>query len=302
MIVLEARDRVGGRTLNASLGHGEVVEVGGQWAGPTQDHVLALAKSLGIKTFPTYNTGKNVYLRRGKRSSFDSDGPFGPIPPDPDVGDLAQAIAKLDQMSREVPVEHPARASRAAEWDSQTFETWKLANTSTEGARFLLDVGIEAIFACEPRDVSLLFVLFYIASGGSVASPGSLERLINTPGGAEDRRFVGGSQKISVEMARRLGHRRVVLNAPVRRIRQTRDGVHAEADRIVVTARRAIVAVPPSLAAAIDYSPAMPGTREQLLQRYPQGSVIKVEAVYPTPFCAPTASRARRSATARPCG
>src|ERR687885_1727204 len=56
VVVLEARDRVGGRTLNHPIGDGKVVELGGQWVGPTQDRVLALAKDLGVATFPTYNS------------------------------------------------------------------------------------------------------------------------------------------------------------------------------------------------------------------------------------------------------
>src|SRR3954462_6642340 len=50
VVVLEARDRVGGRTLNHALGGGEVIEVGGKWIGPTQDRLAALADGLGVKT------------------------------------------------------------------------------------------------------------------------------------------------------------------------------------------------------------------------------------------------------------
>ena len=46
VVVVEARGRVGGRTLNADVGGGKVVEVGGQWVGPTQDRLLALAEDL----------------------------------------------------------------------------------------------------------------------------------------------------------------------------------------------------------------------------------------------------------------
>ena len=50
-VVLEARDRVGGRLLNESIGDGKIVELGGQWVGPTQDRLSALAAELGVDTF-----------------------------------------------------------------------------------------------------------------------------------------------------------------------------------------------------------------------------------------------------------
>src|SRR5438128_764135 len=70
VIVLEARDRVGGRTLNHPLGDGQVIEAGGEFVGPTQDRVAALAKSFGIGTYKLYNKGENVYIENGVRSSY----------------------------------------------------------------------------------------------------------------------------------------------------------------------------------------------------------------------------------------
>src|SRR5262245_66520386 len=60
VLVLEARDRVGGRVVSREIGGEKIVEMGGQWAGPTQDRLLALAADLGVATFPTYDTGKKV--------------------------------------------------------------------------------------------------------------------------------------------------------------------------------------------------------------------------------------------------
>src|SRR4051812_7923389 len=66
VVVVEARDRVGGRTLNHDIGDGKVVEVGGQWVGPTQHRMLALAREVGVETFPTYDEGENVIEWRRK--------------------------------------------------------------------------------------------------------------------------------------------------------------------------------------------------------------------------------------------
>jgi monoamine oxidase len=52
-LVLEARERVGGRVLNEEIGNGKVVEVGGQWIGPGQDRIAALASELSIPSRPT---------------------------------------------------------------------------------------------------------------------------------------------------------------------------------------------------------------------------------------------------------
>jgi monoamine oxidase len=284
VLVLEARSRVGGRTLNHPVGRDEVVEVGGQWVGPTQDAVLALGRELGVKTFKTYFRGDAVYHRLGRRQTFSAGGPLGPIPPDPDgVPDVARALVALNAMAATVPVDAPWKAARAAEWDSQTVETWKRANLQTDGGRFLFDLSVEAVWAAEPRDLSLLHLLFYIASATDGRAPVDFNRLLNTPGGAQDSRFVGGSQRLSFELARRLG-RRVVLASPVRRIVQEHGGVEVVSDRLTVRARQVIVTGPPALTALIDYEPALPAERAQLLQRFPQGNAIKVEAVYDRPF------------------
>jgi monoamine oxidase len=285
-IVLEARKRVGGRTLNQPIGGGKVVEIGGQWIGPTQDALAKLAKQVGVPTYKTYNDGNNVYYRNGVLLPYSTSTPvFGAVPPDPSgAADAQQAIVRLDDMANQVPRESPWTAPSAAAWDSQTVETWKQNNMATDNGKFLLDVGIEAVFAAEPRDLSLLFLLFYIASAGNETTPGTFERLINTAGGAQESRFVGGSQLVSIKVAKRLG-KRVVLGAPARRIDQSGNGVTVHSDRgLVVHGKRVIVAMAPSLAGRIDYRPALPALRDQLTQRVPNGSVIKCEAVYDKPF------------------
>jgi monoamine oxidase len=284
VLVVEARRRVGGRIENHAIGDGEIVEVGGQWIGPTQDRLAALASSLGVETFKTYNEGNNVYYRNGTLTPYSASGPLGAIPPDPSgVGDAATAIQKMDSMAAEVPIDEPWKAASAAEWDGQTFETWKQANTTTDSGRFLLDLGIESVFSAEPRDLSLLWTLFYIAAAGNEQTPGSFNRLINTADGAQDSRFVGGSQRVAIEAARRLG-RRVLLGQPVRRIVQSRGGARVETDSYSLSAKRVIVTVPPALRTSIRYEPQLPPLQAQLAQRFPMGTVYKVQATYDRPF------------------
>ncbi|HEX8075007.1 MAG TPA: FAD-dependent oxidoreductase [Thermoleophilaceae bacterium] len=284
VVLLEARRRVGGRTLNATLPGGDAIEIGGQWIGPTQDRMIALGKELGVATYKTYNSGNNLYYRNGSLTPFSSSGPLGPIPPDPTGAvEAEKAIVDMNDQALRVPREKPWEAPGAADLDGQTFETYKKAQAQTDNGRFLLDVGIEAVFATEPRDLSLLWVLFYIASAGNESTPGTFERLINTAGGAQESRFVGGSQLISIEMAKRLG-KRVVLGSPVRKIAQTSRGATVQSDKLIVKGKRVIVAMAPALTAGIYYEPDLPSARAQLTQRWPQGSVIKCEAVYDRPF------------------
>src|SRR5680860_1132824 len=66
VVVLEAQDRVGGRTLNHTFSDGTVIEIGGQWVGPTQDRLYALAAELGVEHYPTWDVGENLLHRDGK--------------------------------------------------------------------------------------------------------------------------------------------------------------------------------------------------------------------------------------------
>jgi monoamine oxidase len=274
LAVLEARDRVGGRILNVPISRREVAEIGGQWVGPSQDRVLSLIDQLGLETFPTYVQGESVYYRSGSHQTY-----TGTIPPAGGAAlvELANVIGSLDSMAQEITLDAPWDAPRAAEWDAQTFETWKLANTSTDEARVLVDLAIESVFAAEPGDLSLLGVVFYIRSAGSFS------HLIDTAGGAQDSRVVGGSQLIAIRMAKKLGEA-VVLKAPVHKIQHGKGGIRIGTPRGDWRAKRAIVALPPTLAGRIDYSPKLPGRRDQLTQRVPMGSVVKCMAVYDEPF------------------
>ncbi len=308
VVVLEARNRVGGRTLNHDLGPqgfpGRVIEVGGQWIGPLpgepatatfptqavyrpQERLYALAKALGIGTFSTYNTGEYVdYSTASGRTTYSSS---TRIPSDPGAANAGSALFQLNEMAKQVSPEAPYRAASAEEWDSQTFETWMRENLQPKNqppgssTSSLINLAIESVFAAEPRDISLLHVLFYMASAGN------LDNLIDTANGAQDSRFIGGSQKVSIELASQLGGR-VALGKPVRSLRQNSTTVIAQGPAFKLAAKRAIVAIPPTLAGRIAYTPTLAevngdgGLRDQLTQRVPMGTTIKVQCLYEHPF------------------
>ncbi|HEY2769704.1 MAG TPA: FAD-dependent oxidoreductase, partial [Solirubrobacteraceae bacterium] len=197
---------------------------------------------------------------------------------------VVTAIPDLDNMSKSVPVDAPWTAPNAAEWDGQTLETWINQQTGTnQRFRELVAAATRPIFGAEPRELSLLFVLFYIASSGDASTPGSFERNFDTRNGAQQSRFVGGSQTIALKMAAALGNR-IVLSSPVRTISQRRGLVTVESDKTTVHAKQVIVALPPALAGRINYQPILPFERDQLTQRYGQGTLTKVAAVYDKPF------------------
>jgi monoamine oxidase len=276
VVVLEARDRVGGRLLNHDIGEGKVVEVGGQWIGPTQDRLAALARELGVETFPTHAEGDNLLEYAGSVRRY--KGTIPRINPAVLV-DVEQAQRRLNRLARKVPLDAPWETPKAAKLDGQTAATWMHRNMATRSGRMLLELGVEAVWAAQPEELSLLHVLFYIHSAGS------LELLFDTDGGAQQDRFVGGSQLLALRMAEELGAERLLLGAPVRRIEQTADGgVTAHADGAVARGRRAIVAIAPTLAGRIAYDPPLPGYRDQLTQRMPLGTVAKCMAIYAEPF------------------
>ena len=248
VVVVEARDRVGGRTLNHDLGGGKVVEVGGQWIGPTQDRIAALAAELGVETFPTYTAGHDV----GVELSSDA------------IGDLAH-LAELQAMADTIPLDAPWTADHASEWDATTFHTWIADRMKDAEARAMAELMTGAIFTVPAAELSLLHVLIFIRSAGSL-----FPMLTDVEGGAQQDRFVGGSQRISELMAAELGDR-IVLSSPVRRVAQN-GSVVVTSDLVEVRAKRCIVAVPPTVIDRIAFEPALPATRAQLQRRMAAGS------------------------------
>ncbi len=281
--VVEARDRVGGRTERGHTADGVPIELGGQWLGPTQNRMYELVDELGLTTFPTYNTGELLLQLGGKQSRLAPHRGATPKLSPFTLADLAQGMARFDRLAGRVDLERPWAAPDSLGLDGQTFETWIRRNLRTPLGREYFRVATEAVFSIQSSDLSLLHALFYARSGSG------LETLLSTDRGAQQDRVVGGTWRISELMADQLGDR-VRLGLPVRRIEHSDSGVAVRTtdadggDGPVLTADRVIVTLPPTLAGRIDYAPALPSWRDQLTQRLPAGSVIKVYAVYDEPF------------------
>jgi monoamine oxidase len=284
VVVLEARDRVGGRVWNDDLAGGHISERGGTFVGPTQNHLYALASELKVATFRVYDRGDDVYVAGSDRLTYSDKGAFGTAPPDPTIAaELAKVVLGIDTMSQTVPVADPWTAPEAASLDGQTLATYLNAQGASPRLVDLTSAATRAIFGAEPRELSLLFTLFYIAASGDAHNPGTFQRNFNTRGGAQQDRFVGGSGQVPLRLAAQLGDR-IILSSPVRVIEQTDAGVRVVSDRVTIAAKRVIVAIPPTLAGRIAYGPALPFQRDQLTQRFGQGTLTKVAAVYDRPF------------------
>ena len=194
------------------------------------------------------------------------------------LADLAQGLARFTKLASQIPLERPWEHPRARGLDGETFETWIHRNLRTSVGRAYFRVACEAVFSAESTDLSALHALFYAHSGTD------LETLLSVDRGAQQDRIVGGSIRISEAMAAELCDR-LRLGSPVRRIEHGERGVRAVlGSGDVVAGSHVIVTLPPTLAGRIDHAPALPSWRDQLTQRLPAGSVIKLYAIYPEPF------------------
>jgi len=273
VMVLEARDRVGGRILTEDV-HGASLDLGAQWTGPTQDRVHALCEDLGIETFPTHHTGRKILQIQGKVRSYKGD-----IPSLPPLSLLAlhRLMGKIDKASSQVPAATAFALPEAAELDKLSVASWCDRHARNPKVRGLVEVTTRVVFGAEPAEISLLHFLSYLNAGGG------LERLIEIADGAQQDRFIGGAQQLAEGMAARLDAR-VMLSTPVRRITQDQTEAVVHTDKGAVRTGRVIITIPPALVDRVDFEPPLPQGRALLNQRMPMGATTKVIARYPTPF------------------
>jgi len=273
VIVLEANDRVGGRTKRTQVGD-YVGDLGGQWVGKGQDVLLAEAKRFGITTYEQYQTGKNLLQMFGKLVSYTGNVPrVSPLA----LIEIALLQRRWEREMKTVPAGAPWTASRAEEWDAITLESWIVKNIRTKAAREFARLPVRSALAAEAREVSYLWFLDVLRAAGG------LDYLISAKDGGQDAKFKGGMQQIPQRMADALGDR-VMLEAPVEKIVQDSNGVRVVTPKGEFSARFIIVAAPPAAAARIHYEPHLPASRDGLQQRLPSGAITKVIVTYSTAF------------------
>ncbi len=274
VVVLEGRDRVGGRSSTTTIA-GTPVDLGGTFVGPTQEAVLELARELGCETVPTHRRGKNLIKWRGRVRVYRSTIPRLSLL---ELFDVSRIQWRFERISRRISVAEPWKAAHADSLDDQTLDRWLRSLHAGASTRDLMAIMSRVTWGCEPDQVSMLHAVRYVKAAGGIG------RMLDVEGGAQQDRFPGGTQQIALRLADELGER-VRCSAIVRRIERHADGtITVGADGGDVTAKAVIVAIPPAHRAAIDFSPDLPPEYEKLTQHWPQGNLSKAYAAYETPF------------------
>lgn len=274
VVVLEARDRVGGRVDREQPEPGVTLDLGGTWAGPTQPRITALAAEYGVAAIPQHTDAENIVDLEGRLRRYTGVIPRVGLATLLDLGRLQFSVGRA---ARRVSSDAPWDARRAQWLDSQSLDQWLRHRRHGHRARTLLAIGGKTIWGAEPRELSLLFVLHYINGAGG------LEALLDTDGGAQHERFENGAYEIAARIADQLGPR-VVLNAAVSRVAADADSVTVTGPGVAVRARRVIVALPPPMCAAIEFEPRLPAARQSLQRQWQMGALTKCFAIYDEPF------------------
>ncbi|AFY78001.1 monoamine oxidase [Pleurocapsa sp. PCC 7327] len=264
--VLEARDRVGGRVLSQTLVNGVTIDLGGQWIGPGQQRMYALAKEYGLNTIVTHTQGESVFLVDGHYQRTSDT-----IPPMSWFAklDISQLGWRIDRLLNQLTIAEPWQHPRAGYLDSISVNQWLQKNSFSKAARSYWLHLFESGFCASADRVSPLEVLHQIATIGG------LEKLET----AEYEFFADGAQTVARRMAEELGDC-VYLQTPVRSLKRQGKFVQAITDQGKFTGEHVILALPPQLINQITFEdglthpfPHQPG--ERVL-----GQVVKIPIVY----------------------
>lgn len=273
--LLEARDRVGGRTFTVTDANGTWVDRGGAWIGPGQDRIYALMNEFGVPEYKQNNDGDAIMIVDGKKHRYGGTIPWTMSPWA--VVNLGYGLTAAEAMCKEIPREAPWEAKKAQEWDRISVGEWIHKNTKSKQAQEMLDMALGGTYTSAGSETSLLWMLLQMGSGGGPTF------VISGKGGAQDARPVGGMGALYRPMEAELGDA-LHLSQPVRQIAQDADGVTITATDLTLRARRVIVAIPLAIASSILYEPQLPVDRAFLHQRMPSGAVIKTSIFYDEPF------------------
>lgn len=274
VVVLEARDRVGGR-LRSEEHDGSLFEIGGQWVSPDQDALVGLLDELGLQTYARYREGASLYVGAdGAARRFTGED----LPVGPDTAAAIERLTKvLDDLTAEIDPDRPWDHPEAERLDRITFQQWLEDQSDDVEARDNIALYIGPAMLTKPAwSFSALQALLMAASAGSFLHLLDADFIL-------DRRVEGGLASVPHELARRLGDR-VRLSQDVTAIEYDGEGATVVVNHERLRARRVIVAVPPPLVRRIRFTPELPAEHRQAREHQSFGLVIKVQAEYPTPF------------------
>ncbi|XP_015929427.2 amine oxidase [flavin-containing] B isoform X1 [Parasteatoda tepidariorum] len=276
-ILLEARDRFGGRTLTKIDPKVNYVDFGGSYFGPSHRRLIRLAEELGVETYKI-NESEDILHYNGKRTQFKVS--ELPRQRNPFVNrDIKHLMDLMDKMGEEIPVDAPWKAPHADEWDTLTFKVFLEKNCWTKSCVKFFNNVVNALITSESYEASLLSFLWYIKLCGGC------KNVFSSSDGGQRRKFKGGAQQICNKIAERLRNS-VIKNSPVIGIDQS-----SKNSVLVKTltgkeykAKYIVLALPPMMQMKIHFTPELPALRNQLMQRTPMGTVMKAILYYSQTF------------------
>ncbi|CAF3696692.1 unnamed protein product, partial [Rotaria sp. Silwood1] len=284
ILVLEAKDRVGGRTLTADLktshdgNETDRFDLGGQWVTDTQENITTLLEELQLETYMQYHTGKSISELHRRVQKYGLPVPFVSLL---SFLETIYSVFRLESLVSNVPPWNPMMTRNADYLDQHTLadlmKPW-IRNSATP----LLTAAVRTVFGCEPEQVNALFALTYAQAGG-----GFMRLSLTDPGCAQEKKIKGGSQQVSQLLVERIGKEQVRLETPVQKIVQNDDGtvlVTTTQNHKTFQCRKLILAIPPSQIIPIQFEPMLPGYKREMLKHMPIGCCIKFIFIFDKAF------------------
>ena len=248
--VIEARDRVGGRTFTKNK-----IDLGGQWVSSQQKRVMKLLSELGIEYFPQFDEGNHI-MNFGKTEIYD--------------GNISASqknfIEELNKLSNYYE-SYQTLKTKACDFLKM--------NCTDEKTKRMIEWLFKVCICVESDELPFVFWLYFLKSCGGY------EKISDIRNGAQEYRIKGGSMSISEKLSKNLN---VHLNEPVRIIFQNASGCIVKTDKNSYKCDKVIVTIPLSFNEKIVYSPPLPPSKTDFIQNTKMGSVIKIVVIYKEPF------------------
>ncbi|KAL4779260.1 hypothetical protein BJX76DRAFT_365447 [Aspergillus varians] len=276
-IVLEARDRVGGKTWSQRTSDGKgVIDLGAAWINDTnQSRVYALAKRYGAELIEQ-NTQGNGILEDwdGNVLSF----PYGEVPNFDEAtrNNVAEIRDMCEADCQALDIWRP----RNTALDALTLEAYLRSRGASDAALGTAAVWTRAMLGVEPCDISALYFLNYCKSGG-----GLLIMRSDRKDGGQYLRIRGGTQTFSKGLAASLPNNVVRLESPVHTVvREIGSSVKVQTSGSVFSARKVITTVPGPVLKTIAFHPPLPPAKRAWVESLYYGYYTKAMMEFKSPF------------------
>jgi putrescine oxidase len=274
VLVLEARDRTGGR-LRTEDHNGSDFEIGGQWVSPDQEALIGLVAELGLETYSRYRSGESLYVD-GSGTARRFTGEDLPVA-EQTAKEIDRIIGVIDDLAALMDPDRPWEHPQASSLDTVTFAQWLDAQTDDQEARDNIALYLGPAMLTKPtHSFSALTAVLMSASAGSFTHLVDADFIL-------DKRVVGGLASVPSALASRLGDR-VRLSSDVTHVAWDADGATVTVDGEQVRAANVVLALPPTHVRRIRIDPELPAEHRHAREHQSFGLVIKVQAEYDTPF------------------